>query len=202
MTEDEAIGELEKLKLSVNVESDYSDDVDTGKVFSQEPSSGVTIKQGEEVTIYVSRGEDTVSVPDVVGKDISDAKAAIKKAGLIVGDTSYEASSTYSKDQVISMSPSAGESLSRGDSVELVISKGKLTTKSVSINLNDYTNSEGIKVKVEVEFIDSDGNSEIVYSGTKKDTSIFSVKMKGYGVGYYKVYIDGVEKGKGGVITF
>lgn len=200
-TEEEAVEELRALNLELNVESGYSDNVDTGRVYSQEPSSGVSVKEGSQVTIYISKGEDTVSVPDVVGKSISDAKAMIKDRGLIIGDTSYETSSKYAKDKVISVSPGSGTSLSRGDSVDLVISKGKLTTKSVSINLNDYTESQGKSVKVEIEYIDSDGNSDVIYSGTRKDTAIFSVKMKGYGVGYYKVYIDGAERGSG-VVTF
>lgn len=61
----------------------FSDEVDKGRVISQEPSEG-TLFRGDTVSIVVSLGPETVEVPDVEGEDADDAKAELEAAGLVV----------------------------------------------------------------------------------------------------------------------
>jgi eukaryotic-like serine/threonine-protein kinase len=61
----------------------FSDEVDKGRVISQEPSEG-TLFRGDAVSIVVSLGPETVEVPDVEGEDADDAKAELEAAGLVV----------------------------------------------------------------------------------------------------------------------
>lgn len=198
----EAESKITNTELVVKVVSEYRDDVKKGEVFKQEPSAGEEVKQGNTVTIYVSKGENKVTMESLTGMSLSDAKARIKKLGLSVGEISYETSSRYSKDVVISSSPEQYEEVTVGSSVDLTVSKGKLQKKSMSIDIGDYSNSTGKRVKVEIVYVDPDGGTSTAYSGRVKDTDIVNVTFEGYGVGYYKVYIDGSEKGNGGIVTF
>lgn len=198
----EAESKITNTELVVKVVSEYRDDVKKGEVFKQEPSVGEEVKQGNTVTIYVSKGENKVTMESLTGMSLSDAKARIKKLGLSVGEISYETSSRYSKDVVISSSPEQYEEVTVGSSVDLTVSKGKLQKKSMSIDIGDYSNSTGKRVKVEIVYVDPDGGTSTAYSGRVKDTDIVNVTFEGYGVGYYKVYIDGSEKGNGGIVTF
>uniref|UniRef100_UPI002672F03A PASTA domain-containing protein n=1 Tax=Anaerofustis stercorihominis TaxID=214853 RepID=UPI002672F03A len=198
----EAESKITNTELVVKVVSEYRDDVKKGEVFKQEPSAGEEVKQGNTVTIYVSKGENKVTMESLTGMSLSDAKARIKKLGLSVGEISYETSSRYSKDVVISSSPEQYEEVTVGSSVDLTVSKGKLQKKSMSIDIGDYSNSTGKRVKVEIVYVDPDGGTSTAYSGRVKDTDIVNVTFEGYGVGYYKGYIDGSEKGNGGIVTF
>jgi eukaryotic-like serine/threonine-protein kinase len=82
-----ATSELESLGFSVSVKTSYSDSVSEGNVISQSPSGG-KLEKGGTVTITVSEGEDPskaqVSIPNVEGYTISEAKHALESAGFSV----------------------------------------------------------------------------------------------------------------------
>lgn len=188
--------------LKVKIVNKYNDDVAEGEVFNQEPAAGEEVKQGNTVTIYVSKGESKVVMEDLTGLSLSEAQDKITSMGLSVGKIKYEASSKFDKDYVMSSSPGEFAEVTKGSSVDLVVSKGKTSSKTVAIDLGEYSSNSGKKVKVEIVYVDSDGNTSSVYSGKVKDTAVIKVNFTGYGVGYYKVYINGAEQGNGGVVTF
>jgi serine/threonine-protein kinase len=93
-----------------------------GIVFEQSPIEGTSLAKGGIVTIKVSTGKKTVSVPDVVGKQLTDAVAALTRAGLnakSVGVPSDKPSGT-----VTAQDPRSGTSLVEGASVRINYSTG------------------------------------------------------------------------------
>ena len=74
---------VEAAGLVVRVDEAFSDDVEKGRVIAQDPSDG-TLFRGDEVTLTVSLGPETIEVPDVEGADADDAKAELEAAGLVV----------------------------------------------------------------------------------------------------------------------
>lgn len=103
---------------------EFNDDYELGKVYQQNPSSGLEVKEGSSVTIYVSKGKDTVIMPKLTGVSLSEAKSLIDQSGLIYGEVSYETSSTYAKDIVMAQSPSAYAQVDKNTRVNLVVSLG------------------------------------------------------------------------------
>lgn len=202
MKQEEAESAITTLDLKVKVVSEYNDNVEKGEVYKQTPAAKESIKQGETVTIYVSKGESKVTMEDLSGLSLSEAKSKITSLGLVVGDIEYDSSEKYGKDVVISSSPSQYEEVTKGSSVDLVVSKGLIQSKTMAIDIGEFCNSTGEKVKVDIVYVDPDGDTSTAYSGTVKDTDIIRVTFRGYGVGYFKVYINGTEKGNGGIVTF
>ena len=93
-----------------------------GIVFEQSPTEGTSLAKGGIVTIKVSTGKKTVDVPDVVGKQLTDAVAALTRAGLnakSVGVPSDKPSGT-----VTAQDPRPGTSLVEGASVRINYSTG------------------------------------------------------------------------------
>ena len=93
-----------------------------GIVFEQSPIEGTSLAKGGIVTIKVSTGKKTVDVPDVVGKQLTDAVAALTRAGLnakSVGVPSDKPSGT-----VTAQDPRPGTSLVEGASVRINYSTG------------------------------------------------------------------------------
>jgi beta-lactam-binding protein with PASTA domain/predicted Ser/Thr protein kinase len=93
-----------------------------GIVFEQSPVEGTALAKGGIVTILVSTGKKFVSVPDVVGKQLTDAVATLTRAGLVarsVGVSSEKPSGT-----VTAQDPRAGTSLVEGASVRINYSTG------------------------------------------------------------------------------
>jgi serine/threonine-protein kinase len=124
LTEEEALAAIRDSGLTLEtIQREYSTDVEEGVVISQQPEAAATVELGSSVTIVVSRGTELVEVPDVVGKQASEASAEIQGVGLAV-QTSEEFSETVARGLVIRQSPQGGVSIEAGSSVSLVISKG------------------------------------------------------------------------------
>ena len=65
-----------------------------------------------------------VSVPDVAGKVLADAKSSIKDAGLVVGEVDGQHNNMVTAGSVIIQDPAAGAGVYRGRPVDLIISLG------------------------------------------------------------------------------
>lgn len=141
MTAQNAQSTLEGLGL-VYAEGDpiASDEVDEGRVVSYNPSSG-TIPVGSTVTVRLSSGPDTVSVPSVLGLSQSDACSRIENAGLTCQVGSSITSDSYDTDTVGAVSPGVGETVEAGSTVTIQIVSGPATV-TVPNNMVGMTMSE------------------------------------------------------------
>ncbi len=107
------------------VVEDYNVAVSSGLVYRTEPASGATVKAGDTVTLYVSRGPkiDSKMVPDFYGLTELEARVQVEKNGLVVGSVSYE----YSAERagtVIRQSRRANDSVPEGTAIDFVVSLG------------------------------------------------------------------------------
>jgi serine/threonine-protein kinase len=75
------------------------------------------------VALVISKGPRPVPVPDVVGRRLSAAKAALGDVGL-KSESSQKYSETVKDGDVISVRPKAGTVVDSGTRVALVVSKG------------------------------------------------------------------------------
>lgn len=149
---------LEDKKLRVNVVETFDASVPAGTVVSQDPEGGAKVKEERLITIHVSKGGESLEMPDLKGLNKSDAEAKLKKMGLKVGSV-YERNSDEEAGTVIATDPKAGSKITKGQSVDITVSKGKKETKNT---VPDVTNlqvdgaksaltSAGFKVSVTKE---------------------------------------------------
>ena len=126
MSQDEAQLALEKQGLNWGTPARaYSDTVPAGHVISCQPRAGQKVGLGRAVTTVISRGVETKTVPDVIGKTKDQAGAAIKGAGLTLGTVTEEYSASVASGKVISSDPKAGKVIEHTEKVSIVVSKGK-----------------------------------------------------------------------------
>jgi serine/threonine-protein kinase len=123
MHETQAAQALEQLGLKPVVRKDFSEKP-AGIVFETTPPSGTDIRAGKTVYLYVSAGQEPVKVPDVVGRPVKEAQAALRSAGLTPGTLQEDFNESIPKGEVISQSPTGGQSAEKQSPVTLVISKG------------------------------------------------------------------------------
>ncbi len=109
-------------------ESRFSPSAPARQVLQQDPTGGSREKRGTTVTLHVSTGQRTSTVPPVVGGTRQQAVLAIENAGLEMGrvDLVY---SNRPAGQVISMSPAAGQKLTLPARVDLPVSRGPATAE-------------------------------------------------------------------------
>ena len=96
--------------------------VDT--VLGQDPPAGTSVLPGSSINLTLSRGSDTATVPDLVGKTESEALNLIFTAGLQVGTRTEDFSPTIPVGSIIDQDPQPGLVVTRGLLVNYVVSKG------------------------------------------------------------------------------
>ena len=64
---------------------------------------------------------ETISVPNVVGMNLDDAKEVIKESGLVIGNIEYIDNKENASDTVLQQSPKAGDEVDSGEAVELEV---------------------------------------------------------------------------------
>lgn len=84
MTVDEANAAVADDALTLKVVEVWSDNVPKGQVISQNPTPGAEARRGDTIEITVSRGPQTVTVPDLFGEPEQTARAALEALGLRV----------------------------------------------------------------------------------------------------------------------
>ena len=123
-TVEEARTALESRDLGTTTENVTDAEIAVGLVAGTDPAAGTDVERGTEVTILVSAGPANVDVPRVIDLTEAEARTEIEGAGLEVGDTTTEASTTVPAGTVLAQSPQPGERVARGTEVDLVVSAG------------------------------------------------------------------------------
>ena len=209
MTREEATQSLEESDLEVVVNEEFDSKVEAGYVISQDVDPETEVGAGSTVTITVSKGVETSTVPNVVGKSEADAKSEIESAGLTVSATLTDEDRTKDNGVVLKQSLEAGTSVEKGSSMTITVNQiAELKNATVKINLksligysqeyenvtNTISNSiDRVPVEpdtVEVKVVVDD---DVVYrKNHKEDETNISVPISGIGTVTVKVYIDDV----------
>lgn len=126
---------LETAKLRVNVVEEFNAEVPAGQVISQSPDAGATVKEQRVITIYVSKGGENLTMPNLKGLSRLSAEDKLKKMGLAVGSV-YEKVSDQESWTVLEQEPTAGKKIQKGQAVDLTISKGQPIKL---VNVPDFT---------------------------------------------------------------
>jgi len=122
LTQDAAEAELQRRGLEVRVRERPSEERE-GTVIDQDPAAGSELKRGDTVTIVVSTGPERVTVPNVVGSLLDEARASLRAAGLKVTVRRRAVSDATDDGRVVDQSPSAGVEVERGTDVVLFVGK-------------------------------------------------------------------------------
>lgn len=128
---------LEDNKLRVNIAETYDSSVPVGQVVSQDPEGGSKVKEERLVTIYISKGGEEIEMPELKGMTKSSAEDRLKKLGLKLG-TVAEVNSSEPEGTVLSTQPKAGSKVSKGETVDMTVSKGEKKNK---LSLPSYVGS-------------------------------------------------------------
>ena len=205
----QAQAQLENDGLVVSLEFDYSDSVGSDKVISTSPKAGSQVAKGDTITITASKGKETktTTVPNLLDQNIDDAIQMIKDAGLTYNGKSSDYSDSYSENQVMNQSISAGKTVDEGTTISLTVSLGsRVTSYSASIPIEspfgrDITDGDGNtdvydSGQVTVVVYKPDGSSETVYDQNTSEGSLpgsVSTTSTASGSGTVYVYLNGVQ---------
>ncbi|MFT4157443.1 MAG: Stk1 family PASTA domain-containing Ser/Thr kinase [Microbacterium sp.] len=123
---------LSDLDLTTKLVLEASSDIAEGNVVRTDPEAGVSVTKGDEVTVYVSSGEETVVVPTLVGLSLAQAKQALSDAGLTLGTVIQRNDKSLTVDTVMEASEKADAEIPPGTAVNLVVASGKVTLRDLT----------------------------------------------------------------------
>jgi serine/threonine-protein kinase len=83
-TKDEVETAFSDAKLTANYTEEFSDTVASGSVISASVKPGAQLHWGDSVDVVLSKGPETVTLPDVRGTSTSEAKKTLEALGLEV----------------------------------------------------------------------------------------------------------------------
>ena len=139
VAEAEADEEIEGVFTVVTVGQRASSDYPAGQIIEQTPAAGRTVRENREISVFISTGVKSGTMPNVVNQEHRAAKIILRELGLDleVNVSAEEYSDTISAGYVIRSNPAEGETLREGDVVMLVLSKGAKTPTSTVITLTN-----------------------------------------------------------------
>ena len=120
---------FENLYFVVEEIYDFDETYNQDIIFKQDPEAGTILEslEGEKlsITLYVSKGKKTFSMPELIGLDLGEAKQIIESYELILENTIYDFSDKQPFGKIFNQSPVLDSMVSKSTEVILYVSKGE-----------------------------------------------------------------------------
>ena len=99
----------------------FSDTVPEGSIIRMDIPTGQPVRPGDSIPLTVSRGPELVTIPNLIGELVEEARITLEELGLSVKvrpeDQGVEQDETLAR--VISLNPSAGQQVPKGTEVTI-----------------------------------------------------------------------------------
>ncbi|MGE5459207.1 MAG: Stk1 family PASTA domain-containing Ser/Thr kinase [Solirubrobacterales bacterium] len=121
----EAQAKLEDAGLTVRIaKGRYDPQAPVDQVLSQRPDPTTEIREGSLVVLVPSLGPPPVKVPDLLGMTVSDARSALERLGLQLGEPTERYDEKSKAGEIIGQGTTAKDKVPQGSTIEVVVSKG------------------------------------------------------------------------------
>lgn len=178
---DDVMETLEEFN-SYDFKEEYSSEHAAGEIIAQTPEAGEEIHVNEtDVVLTVSRGQEQVTVRDLMAFNEANRSEYEKSSGFKVNVTGEEYSDKPA-GEVIRQTPKAGTKLEKGGTINVVISKGqkakqeKFYTKTIEIPYEPF--EEGMEQEVFIYIQDKTRTmAEPVEKVTISEDTLYTIKL-------------------------
>ncbi|WP_218018226.1 Stk1 family PASTA domain-containing Ser/Thr kinase [Nocardia shimofusensis] len=134
-----------------------------GTLAKVEPAPGTVLPLNGQVKVYTSNGSQPVQVPDVRGKTVEEAEAALAAVGITVRSTTESYDKTIEAGSVISTDPVEGTTIDPGQGVSLVVSNAVKIPGVIGKSVADAREIlEGLGLQVQVRQLTPRDSSVVI----------------------------------------
>lgn len=145
-TFDEALDALNNIHLGLERGGEESsEEYPEGQIVSQSVEEGTMVDKNTTITVIISSGAGEFDAPDVKGRPKGEAESILTQAGLLTA-YDYQHDDNVPSDQVISQNPEAGAKVKKGDTVTIILSRGRET-----FQVPDVRNTPEADAKAQLE---------------------------------------------------
>jgi serine/threonine-protein kinase len=110
---------LREAKLQLGQVTERQAEQARGTVLASQPVAGEVVPVGTAVDLVVSGGPPELTMPDLVGRNLSEARSTVEQLGLTMGDITYDSTSSFTPGRVLAQDPAAGAATQPGAPVHL-----------------------------------------------------------------------------------
>ncbi|WP_296333381.1 Stk1 family PASTA domain-containing Ser/Thr kinase [Veillonella sp. LMAG:90] len=157
---------LEDNHLRVSVSEVSNPDVPAGQVISQSPEANEQVKEQRTVHLVVSKGVGDITMPDITGMTIDQARSRLKNLGLVIGKISAGTDDSKEDGVILMQSPPGDSKVTKGATVDVTVNR----VKSKKVEL---PNLVGMTVKDAKDALASLGLNATI-SGAGDDTAVIT----------------------------
>lgn len=137
---------LSDLGLNTRVKgTTYHDRIPKNHVIDQDPEPGTTIKRGRDVKIRVSRGPETIVMPNLVGLSLQQSRILLTENGLCQGEQAAISTTELTEGRILAQNPQSGKVVDRKACVDLLVSSGALRQAFKMVNLSGLTLASAVR---------------------------------------------------------
>lgn len=183
VTYDEAVKKLTALGIKedqIQRKDDFSNDVASGSVISQTPGVNEEFDPAiVQIELTVSKGTETVKMPDLKDLTRSEAEEKLKSFGLVLAQVQEESSYTVDQGKVTQQWPvEAGTDVSPGDKITIFISTGyPPEALKYPFNINVSPKEEGKNSKIRITYEDARGKNQEWGTRTVNSTQTLTILL-------------------------
>ena len=131
-----------------------------GAVLSQSPKGMDKAPKGTGIDLVVNEGDKPV--PNIIGKNVDEAKGMLEQAGLKLGEIKKVNDASAKKNVVLACNPGVGSNLSEGAAVSITVAAGG-EKKSAYV---DFVVPGNKQSNVQIVLTDENGKATL-YAGTQ-----------------------------------
>ena len=136
---------LTDLQLNTKVSgSEYSHQFPKNHVTFQEPEAGSEIKKDRDIRIMISKGTQNILMPNLVALSEQQARMIMEENGISRGHLSQTFNQNIAKDQIMAQVPAPGVMITRGASVDILVSMGDRAAELKMPDLSGLTLDEAV----------------------------------------------------------
>lgn len=122
---------LEDNHLRVTTSEVTNPDVPKGQVISQNPEAGSEVKEQRNIHLVVSKGAGEISMPDLKGLTVDQAKEKLKDLGINIGKITTKDDENSEDGVILSQDPTADSKVAKGSVVNITVNKKKIKKVTV-----------------------------------------------------------------------
>lgn len=181
----EAVYALQMLSdLGVNTKvrgSEYSSAIPKNHIIYQSPEAGSEIKKGRDVKIIISKGTQSLRLPNLAGISIRQAHIILDENDLKLGVQSETYTENIEKGLVMAQTPSPGSAAARGSTVNLLVSSGIRPKTFMMPDLSGLSPEEAVLV-IEKSKLEMGENISRFHKDRPRNTVVGQEPLSGYRV--------------------
>ena len=129
---------LEDKHLRVSTSEVTNPDVQLDKLFLKHQVQERRLKNNVQFTLLYLKVLDDITVPDLSGLTVDQARQRLKDVGLVVGKVTQQSVDNKPDGVIIAQSPSGDSKVSKGTTIDLVVNKAKLKDSNAKCHWYDF----------------------------------------------------------------